>query len=97
MGRFLPGNEEGHGNPYAKQVHLFRSAIIKAVKPADVQAVIRALMKAAKNGDVAAAKLFLEYTVGSVKQEVKIESGGELQVVERIVRIRSDRITSDAG
>ena len=96
-GRFVPGCEGGHGNPYAKQVHTFRSAIVQAVTPADIQAVIQALLKAAKEGDVAAAKLFLERTVGAVKQEIKIEEGGELQVVERIVRVRSDRVASDAG
>ena len=97
QGRFLPGNEEGHGNPYAKQIHSFRAAIVKAVTPADVRAVIRALLKAAKSGDVAAAKLLLERTAGAVTQEIKIDDGRELQVVERIVRVRSDRAAPDAG
>ena len=55
-GRFAPGNPGGPGNPHARHVAKLRAAMLKAVKPADLREVVNALLAAAKNGDVAAAK-----------------------------------------
>ena len=58
-GRFAKGNSGGPGNPHAARVPKLRSALLEAVTVEDIQAVIAALMKQAKEGDVAAAKELL--------------------------------------
>jgi hypothetical protein len=63
-GRFKPGNRGGPGNPFARQVAQLRKALLDAVGPDDIQAVAQRLVCLAKEGDVAAAKLLLAYTIG---------------------------------
>jgi len=63
-GRFAKGNRGGPGNPQAKKVAALRGALLQAVKPADVKAVIQRMVEQARAGDVPAAKLLLERTLG---------------------------------
>ena len=63
-GRFLPGNKLGRGNPLAGMAAKLRAAMLKAVKVGDVKSIIGAMIDKAIGGDVAAAKLVLQYTVG---------------------------------
>ena len=63
-GRFKPGNKGGPGNPHAKRVARLRSALLKAVSPADMQAIVAKLVTDAKAGSVPAAKEVLERTLG---------------------------------
>jgi hypothetical protein len=63
-GRFAAGNRGGPGNPFARQTARLRQAMLDAVSPEDMQAVIGALKKKAADGDVAAAKLLLSYCIG---------------------------------
>jgi len=63
-GRFLPGNSGGPGNPFAKRTAELRSALVSAVTPADIKAVAKSLIKLAKGGDVAAARLLLDKVIG---------------------------------
>lgn len=63
-GRFTKGNPGGPGNPFARRVSELRSALLGAVEPTDLADVIQGLVVAAKEGDVAAAKLVLSYLVG---------------------------------
>lgn len=81
-GRFLRGHTiPGPGNPYAKRTAELRAAILNAVTPADVVDVIRALVKAAKGGDVAAAKVFLDRILGTPLA---------VDVLERIERLEEE-------
>jgi len=64
-GRFAKGNPGGPGPAFPRRVAELRAAILDAVTPADVVDVIRALVKAAKGGDVAAAKVFLDRLLGT--------------------------------
>lgn len=64
-GRFAPGNPGGPGNPYARRVAALRTALLEAVTPEALGELARALVKQAKAGDVAAAKLVLSYLVGA--------------------------------
>lgn len=64
QGRFAKGNSGGPGNPYARQVARLRNAMLEAVGDQGIADIVDALMKAARNGDVAAARLVLSYTVG---------------------------------
>jgi hypothetical protein len=63
-GRFLPGNRFGRGQPLAGQVAKLRAAMLKAVKVGDVKDIIGGMIDKARGGDVAAAKLVLQYTLG---------------------------------
>jgi hypothetical protein len=63
-GRFAEGNLGGPGNPFARQVAALRKALLAAVSEGDVEGVARELVRQAKGGNVAAAKLLLSYTLG---------------------------------
>jgi hypothetical protein len=63
-GRFAKGNGGGPGNPFARQVAELRRAALAATTPAKIAEVIGQLEKQALEGDVAAAKLYLSYTLG---------------------------------
>ncbi|HZY90874.1 MAG TPA: hypothetical protein VFE78_38980 [Gemmataceae bacterium] len=63
-GRFAEGNRGGPGNPFARQVAALRSGLLARVTPQDVGDVAEALLRQAKEGNVAAARLLLSYTLG---------------------------------
>ncbi len=73
-GRFLQGNSYGHGNPLGKQVNRLRAALIRAVDEDDLDQVIRTLVRQAKGGDVAAAKVLLERLFGKPFQELHLSA-----------------------
>ena len=79
-GRFLPGNPGGPGNPLAAQVAKLRAALYDALAEGDIKDIVRALLGRAKQGDVAAAKLLLSYTLGKPL---------EADVLERIERLEA--------
>ncbi len=64
QGRFLPGNPGGPGNPHGAAVARFRSALMTAVTEEDLHEIARALVDAAKGGDVTAARLLLDRLLG---------------------------------
>ncbi len=68
-GRFLPGNRGGPGNPHVVQVNQLRSALLRAVSPKDIRAVIRKLVKMATAGNIEAAKLLMDRCIGKVDVE----------------------------
>jgi hypothetical protein len=63
-GRFNKGNPGGPGNPFARFSAQMRKAFAEEASPDDFREVARALIDKAKEGDVAAAKLVLSYTLG---------------------------------
>ncbi len=77
-GRFLPGNHLGRGSPLAGQAAKLRAALFHAVSTGDIKEVVGALIDKAKGGDVAAAKLVLQYTLGDPQS---------LDLVEKIERM----------
>lgn len=72
-GRFIKGYKGGPGNPHANRVAMLRASIYKALLPKDIEEVMKTLVKKAKGGDVAAAKLVLGYAVSQ-----PLEIGGDL-------------------
>lgn len=56
-GRFGPGNPGGPGNPYARRVAAIRSALLAAVSDEDVRAIVAALVRKAKGGDIRCSTL----------------------------------------
>ena len=84
-GYFLPGNRRAAGmggNPNAKRTAELKRAFQECVTEDDVRDVVKSLVQAAKDGDVAAIKLFLDRTLG--KQPIAIENsegGGPLEII----------------
>lgn len=63
-GRFAAGNRLARGNPIAVQIARFREGVAAAVTVDDLQDIMRKLVRLAKQGDVAAAKVVLERCLG---------------------------------
>ena len=63
-GRFATGNVGGPGNPFTRQTARLRQLLVEAVSDQDLKDVIAMLVRKAKEGDVAAAKVLLSYVVG---------------------------------
>jgi hypothetical protein len=69
-GRFARGNPGGPGNPYYRRQAELKRMMLESVTDVDVLSVLRVLLGLARTGDLAAIKLFLEYTVGKPSKEV---------------------------
>jgi hypothetical protein len=63
-GRFAPGNPGGPGNPFYRRQAEFRRAALAAFTPEDVASLLRVMLALGRNGDTAAARVFLDYAVG---------------------------------
>ena len=88
-GKFLPGNQAGRGNPHAQRAQQLRSALFKAVGPADLKKIIKAMIEAAIGGDVQAARLILDRVLG---QPVAHDFEERLaQIEDRLVEEVDDR------
>jgi hypothetical protein len=70
QGRFTKGNPGGPGNPYYRRQAQLKRVLLACVSDEDVQAVMQTLIGLARGGDLAAIKLFLEYTVGKPAKAV---------------------------
>jgi hypothetical protein len=62
-----------------------RIDLLKAIRPADVRAVVAAMLAKAKNGDVAAAALVLDRSIGKAVASDVLE---RLETLERAVNAR---------
>ncbi len=65
-GRFVRGNAGGPGNPHGGTVARLRSVLLDEVTDDDLRAVVRALVEAAKAGNIPAAREVLDRTLGRV-------------------------------
>jgi hypothetical protein len=63
-GRFARGNGFGAGNPFYRRQAEFRRAALELFTPEDVMSLLRVMLALGRQGDVAAARVFLEYVVG---------------------------------
>ena len=81
-GRFAHGNRLAGGNLLAQRTREMRQSIFDAVGPDQVRAVIATMANQAADGDVAAARVFLEYTCGKPAQSIELSGpdGGPLGV-----------------
>jgi len=88
-GRFLHGNAGGPGNPHARQTAELRSALLDAIDADAIRRVIAALLTAAEEGDVAAARVLLERVFGrpadteTVQRIERLEEAVEARQQER--------------
>lgn len=63
-GRFCAGNRIGKGNPRAKQIQQLRSAFLTVFTPETMRQVVEKLIEQALEGDIAAAKLLIDRSLG---------------------------------
>ena len=63
-GRYVKGNGGGPGNPFARRVAELRQVFYDCVTAADLEAIVVKVVEKALAGDLAAAKLLLQYLVG---------------------------------
>ena len=63
-GTFARGHKFAKGNPHAAKVQKLRGGLLKAVSAADLEDMAQKLVKAARNGNVAAAKLLFDRLLG---------------------------------
>ena len=84
-GRFLRGNKAARGNPVAKKVQLLRDSLIRATSALDMREVRNAMLALAKDGDVAAAKLLWDRTLGP---PVAMDVLGRLEALEQKIGAR---------
>lgn len=80
-GHFIKGNKEGRGNPYAKQVNAFRSALMQAVQEKDIKAIVETLLEQAVNGNIAACRVLLDRLLGPPVQA---------DILERLERLEDE-------
>jgi hypothetical protein len=72
-GRFSVGNKLARGNPHARRVAALRKAFLDAATEARMRRVALKLLTMAEAGDVAAARLALEYTLGKPAKAADID------------------------
>jgi hypothetical protein len=79
-GRFAPGHKFAKGNPNARRMYELRKALLDATDPETVARVGRKLAEQALEGDVQAAKVYLEFTIGKPPRAVELSGpdGGPL-------------------
>ncbi len=63
-GQFGLGNRYGKGNPTLKKIGAMRRAVFEAVTAEDLEAIFTKLVALAKTGDLAAARMVVEYACG---------------------------------
>jgi hypothetical protein len=78
-GKFVKGNKGGPGNPFARQVAALRQAFLTSVTKEDIAAIAQAMLEKARAGDVAAARLVIQYSLGRPAEAVDPDRLDELE------------------
>jgi len=92
-GRFARGNPGGPGNPRARQVAQLREALVGAVSATDLRAIVRTLVKQARDGDVVSAREVLDRVLG---KPASSEVLARLEALEAKLGITAEQ-TADQG
>ena len=71
-GYFQKGNNFSQGNSLARRTRELRQATLDAVTVEQVKAVITKLAELAGNGDVPAARVFLDHVIGKPTQALEL-------------------------
>lgn len=95
-GRFASGNPGGPGNPHARRVGELRAALLDAVTPADVRAMVEALVSKARSGDVLAIRVLLDRVFGRVT-DLDAAAAGEQADLDGLRRNRERRTADRAA
>lgn len=74
-----------NGRPKKSVEEKYTKAVYSAIKPVDIKDVVAAILKAAKRGDMRAAKLILDYTIGTPVQKTEISGTGGNAVILKVI------------
>jgi hypothetical protein len=79
-----------NGRPRKSIEERYTKAVYSVVKTAEFKSVVEAILKAAKRGDMRAAKLILDYTVGTPIQKTELtgKDGGQIEFGVKAVDYR---------
>lgn len=77
--RFGKGNKFGKGNPYARMQADFRRQWLSCVNELKIQAAEKALFDRMIAGDMYAARLWLEYGLGKIRDSAQVEDDEEAE------------------
>ncbi len=80
-GRFAPGNKFSKGNPYTQQVARLRAALMEAVTPEKLTAIVQALIREAEGGNIPAIREVLDRTLGKPIEADLIDRIEELETL----------------
>src|SRR4051812_22222710 len=70
-GQFTQGNRGGPGNPFARQVAMLRKLVLSAMTEDRMRQLVEFLFECAMKGDMAAAKMLLQYSLGKPAEAVE--------------------------
>ena len=99
---FKAGDPGGPGRPKKPIEEKYIKAVYSAIKPDDLKEIVETLSKAAKRGDVQAAKLLMSYLVGIPVQKIapttpdgqnpymSMDSGDLIAIAKKIADAGSD-------
>lgn len=82
-GRWAKGKKGGPGSYLGQRIFKYRKAVFDAVSPEEVVEVMQAMVKNAKGGDVAAAKVVFERLLGAAEA---LDVAARLEVLEQSIR-----------
>lgn len=78
-GKFLPGNQAGKGNPFARHVAKLRKSLMDAVGEDEIRMIVEKLIELAKSGDLGAAREVLQRTLGPAESVDVLERLEQLE------------------
>ncbi len=81
-GRFAEGNKMAAGNPVNRRMAELRRQVLESETPERVAEVVARMRDLAIGGDTAAARIYLEHTLGRAPQSIEL-SGAVQPLVDR--------------
>ena len=101
-GRFAEGNRCGAGNPHSAQVGKLRSVLLAAVTEDDMRTIVIKLVELAKAGDLNAARLLIDRTVGKkfveqVETPATLDEEKKIRLLAINQRLRDDSANGTGG
>jgi hypothetical protein len=83
-GRFAKGNAGGPGNPHGGTVSRLRATLLDAVTEDDLRAVVAALVRRAREGDVPAIRELLDRACGKPRP-AEADGAGEQPLAVKVI------------
>lgn len=87
-GTFAPGNKLAKGYPHARRANRLRAELYRVVTVEEFRAIVKAMVDAAKDGDIAAAREIIERLLG------KPESVDTLARIEELESMLRDALAA---
>jgi hypothetical protein len=87
-GTFAPGNKLAKGYPHARRANRLRAELYRVVTVEEFREIVRAMVKEAKNGDIAAAREIIERLLG------KPESADTMARIEELETTLRDALAT---